>query len=94
MKKVEFMQRHLGQTFSGIISSVTPFGMFVELDNTVEGLVHVSALTDDYYQYVEEQLALIGQHTNRVFKIGDQVKIQVVKVNIGAREIDFELVTD
>lgn len=94
MKKVEYMQRHLGQVFTGIISSVTPFGMFVELDNTVEGLVHVSTLTDDYYEYVEEQLAFVGQHTNNIYKIGDEVKVEVVKVNVAAREIDFELVQD
>ena len=63
LKKVEFMERHLGENFEGIISSVTSFGFFVELDNSVEGLVRVSSLTDDYYQFVEKQLA-----TGRTYK--------------------------
>ncbi|WP_366923836.1 ribonuclease R [Metallumcola ferriviriculae] len=94
MKKVEYMQRHLGDVFPGFVSSVLPFGLFVELENTVEGLVHVSSLTDDYYEYLEDRLAFIGQHTNKMIKIGDPVKIQVAKVNIAAREIDFELVEE
>ncbi len=94
MKKVEYMQRHLGEVFPGFISSVLPFGLFVELENTVEGLVHVSTLTDDYYEYLEDRLAFIGQHTNKILKIGDPVKVQVVKVNVAAREIDFELVEE
>jgi ribonuclease R len=94
LKKVEYMERHLGEFFIGTISSVMPFGMFVELDNTVEGLVHVSSMVDDYYLYLEEQLAFIGRHTNKTYRLGDQVKIQVVKVNTHARQIDFELVPE
>ncbi|MGF7186742.1 ribonuclease R [Desulfitispora alkaliphila] len=92
MKKVEFMERHLGEKFDGIISSVLPFGMFIELDNSVEGLVHVSAMADDYYEFVEELMAFVGQHTNKIYKLGDRVEIQVVKVDKEARQIDFELV--
>lgn len=91
MKKVEYMERHLGQVFTGNISSVTSFGMFVELDNTIEGLVHVSTMADDYYLYLEDQLAFVGRHTNKMYKLGDEVKIRVVKVNSVARQIDFEL---
>lgn len=92
LKKVEYMERHLGETFEGVISSVTSFGFFVELDNSVEGLVRVSSLTDDYYQFVEKQLALLGQHTNKMYKIGDRVTVQVSRVNTLERQIDFELV--
>jgi ribonuclease R len=91
MKKVEFMERHLGETFEGIISGVTSFGMFVELDNTVEGLVHVSTMTDDYYEYQEKMIAFIGRHTGKVYKLGDTVKIIVTRVNVEDRSIDFEL---
>jgi ribonuclease R len=91
MKKTEYMERHLGDTFEGIISGVTSFGMFVELENTVEGLVHVSTLTDDYYEFEEKMIAFIGRHTRKVYKLGDQVKIQVVRVNVEERAIDFEL---
>jgi ribonuclease R len=92
LKKVEYMERHLGDTFEGTVSSVTSFGMFVELDNTVEGLVHISTLTDDYYQFMEKQLALLGQHTRKMYKIGDRVVVQVSQVNTADRQIDFELI--
>ncbi|MBZ4686621.1 MAG: ribonuclease [Clostridia bacterium] len=92
LKKVEYMERHLGEIFEGIISSVTSFGFFVELENTVEGLVHVSTLTDDFYHFDEKNLALYGEHTGKIFKIGKPVKVQVAKVNTEQRQIDFELI--
>ena len=92
LKKVEFMLRHLGEEFTGVISSVTNFGFFVELDNSVEGLIHVSALTDDYYYFDEKCLVLTGKHTGETFKIGDTVEVLVAKVNVEERQIDFELV--
>ncbi|WP_028308012.1 ribonuclease R [Desulfitibacter alkalitolerans] len=92
LKKVEFMLRHLGEEFTGIISSVTNFGFFVELDNSVEGLVHVSTLTDDYYYFDDKHLVLIGKHTGETFRIGDSVKVLVAKVNVEERNIDFELI--
>ncbi|MDS1030635.1 ribonuclease R [Bacillota bacterium LX-D] len=92
LKKVEYMERYLGEIFPGVISSVTSFGLFVELDNTVEGLVHVSTLTDDYYQFLDKQLALLGEHTHKTYKIGDRVMVQVSKVNTLERQIDFELI--
>ena len=91
LKKVEFMLRHLGEKFTGVISSVTNFGFFVELDNSVEGLIHVSALTDDYYYFDEKLLVLTGKHTGETFKIGDKVEVLVAKVNVEDRQIDFEL---
>jgi len=91
LKKVEYMKQFEGEVFTGNISGVTSFGFFVELPNTVEGLVHVSTINDDYYQYVEKQLMLVGEHTHKVFRIGDEVKIVVVRVNIEERNIDFEL---
>lgn len=94
LKKVEFMERHIGKKFEGIISSVTSFGFFVELDNSVEGLVRVSSLTDDYYQFIEKQLALLGEHTKKMYKIGDRVTVEVSRVNTIERQIDFELVED
>lgn len=94
LKMVEYMERHLGQVFEGTISGVTSFGFFVELDNGVEGLVHVSSLTDDYYVFQEKQLALLGQHTRKMYRLGDQVTVLVAKVNTEERQIDFELVDD
>lgn len=92
LKMVEFMKDRLGDVYPGIISGVAPYGFFVELENTVEGLVHVSTLTDDYYQFQEEQLALVGQHRGRSFKIGQPVRVQVVRVSVEARQVDLELV--
>lgn len=91
IKKVEYMQGKEGQVFDAIISGVTSFGFFAELDNTVEGLVHVSSLIDDYYQYDENSYALIGKRTKRRFRLGDLVKVKVAKVNMQEHKIDFEL---
>jgi ribonuclease R len=92
LKKAEFMLDKIGEQFEGIISSVTSFGMFVELLNTVEGLIRMSDLTDDYYHYHERQLALIGERTSKVYRIGDRVKVKVARVNVEERTIDFEMV--
>ncbi|WP_199621526.1 ribonuclease R [Paenibacillus alkalitolerans] len=92
LKKAEFMLDKIGEEFEGIISSVTSFGMFVELENTVEGLVRLSDLTDDYYHFHEMQLALIGERTSKIFRIGDEVKVRVARVNVEERTIDFEMV--
>lgn len=91
LKKAEYMADRIGEVYEGIISSVTPFGMFVELENTIEGLVHVSALVDDYYYYDEKHHSFIGERTRRIFKLGDLLKIRVAKVNIDERTIDFAL---
>ena len=87
------MADRIGQEFDGTISSVTSFCMFVELDNTVEGLIRMVDMTDDYYNYIESSYSLVGERTKRVFRIGDQVRIKVSKVNVDFREIDFELVS-
>ncbi|CRF28938.1 Ribonuclease R [Mycobacterium tuberculosis] len=92
LKKAEFMLDKVGEEFDGIISSVTSFGMFVELDNTVEGLIRLSDLTDDYYHYHEAQHALIGERTSRIYRLGDEVKVRVARVNKDERTIDFEMV--
>jgi ribonuclease R len=92
LKKAEYMEDKIGEEYDGIISSVTNFGMFVELPNTIEGLVHVSYMTDDYYRYDERHLAMIGEKTGNVFRIGDEITIRVVNVNKDERAIDFEIV--
>lgn len=94
LKKAEFMLDKIGEEFNGIISSVASFGMFVELDNLVEGMIHVSYLTDDYYYFHDKQYALIGERTGKIYRIGDQVRIRVVKVNLDEHSIDFEVVED
>lgn len=92
LKKAEFMLDKIGEEFTGIISSVTSFGMFVELDNTVEGLIRLSDLADDYYHFHEMQMALIGERTSKVYRIGDEVRVRVARVNMDEHTIDFELV--
>ena len=85
------MQERIGEVFQGIISSVTSFGLFVELPNTIEGLVHVTALDDDYYIYDEDQLCLIGESSKKVYRLGDEVKVKCSKVDIDNRK-HFDLV--
>ncbi|MFD2208361.1 ribonuclease R [Virgibacillus halophilus] len=91
LKKAEFMKDKVGEVFTGVISSVTSFGMFVELENTIEGLVHVSYLTDDYYHFDEKHYSLIGERTKKIYRIGDEVKVKVVGVNVDEHVVDFEL---
>jgi ribonuclease R len=91
LKKAEYMKDRIGEEFEGIISSVTSFGVFVELPNTIEGLVHITDLDDDYYIFNEAQLSLIGERTKKVYKLGDKVKIECVNVDMANREIFFRI---
>lgn len=90
LKKVEFMERHLGDVFSGRITGVAPFGVFVTLDDYfVEGLVHVRTLEDDFYDFNQGRYALIGSRSGRSYRLGERLEVQVVKVDKEARHIDF-----
>lgn len=90
--KCEYMLDKIGETYAGIITSVTSFGIFVELqDIYVEGLVHVTALGNDYYHYDPLRHRMMGERSNRIFRLGDQVTVKVVQVNLDDRKIDFEL---
>lgn len=91
VKKAEYMSKRIGEEFDGIISSVTGFGFFVELYNTIEGLVHLEELKDDLYYFDEDNVMLRGLNTNNIFKLGDKIKIRVKKVNILSHEIYFEI---
>lgn len=92
LKKVEYMKARLGEVFEGVISGVTAWGMYVELPNTIEGLVHVTSLEDDYYQFSEETYELIGEHTNIHYKLGQTVHVVAVDADEVMRTIDFKLV--
>lgn len=94
LKKAQYMLGKIGERYEGIISSVVSFGFFVELENTVEGFVRAAELKDDYYVYNEKDLTLTGEHTKKVYKIGDKVNIEVAAVNTALREIDFVLTDD
>lgn len=91
LKKAEFMQDKIGEIYEGVVSSVTAFGMYVELPNTIEGLVHMTSLRDDYYYYDEEHYELVGEHTNKRYKLGQTVKIRVTGVDGLTHNIDFEV---
>lgn len=94
MKKAEFMADKIGEIYEGVIGSVVKFGLFIELPNTIEGLVHISNMRNDYFNFIPEQLMLIGERTGVVYRIGQKVKIKVTKADPELREIDFELVPD
>lgn len=94
LKKAEYMVERINEEYEGIISSVTGFGFFVQLPNTIEGLVHISNLDDDYYIYDEKHLSLIGERTKKIYRLGDEFKIKVSRVDIEFREIYFELINE
>jgi len=91
LKKTEYMKDRIGERFQGIICSVTKFGFFVELPNTIEGIVHVSSLQDDHYEFDEGKLQLVGKRKKKVFAIGDSVSVSLVKADIDERKMYFEL---
>ena len=93
LKKVQYMSGHLGEEFWGVISGVTEWGFYVELPNTVEGLVHVTTLTDDYFHYSESTYELIGETTAKRYKLGQKVKVVVAATDPFMRTIDFRVVT-
>ena len=94
LKKAEYMSYHLGEEFEGIISGVTGWGLYVELPNTVEGLVHVNTLRDDYYVFDQETYELRGEMTKKVYKFGDKVRIRVADADKMLKTVDFELVSN
>lgn len=92
LKKCEYMESRIGEVYDGIISSITHFGIFVELPNTIEGLIHFRALSDDYYIYDEENYVIYGENKGRTFEIGQNIKVRVDSVDADLREIDFAIV--
>ena len=95
LKKAEFMESKIGEEYEGIVSSVTGFGMFVELENTVEGLVRFDNMnSNEYFIFDEDNKQLVGEHTRKVYKIGDKVNIRVIDANKETRSVSFELIDD
>lgn len=94
LKKVEYMEKHLGEVYEGVISGITNYGLYVELPNTVEGMVHVTALQGDYYNYIESTYEMVGEHTGKSYKLGQTVKVLVAGTDRILRTIDFELVEE
>ena len=92
LKKAEYMSYHLGEEYEGIISGVTAYGFYVELPNTVEGLVHVTSLRDDYYSYNEETYELSGELSKKVYHLGQKVRVRVADADALRRTVDFTVV--
>jgi ribonuclease R len=88
------MKEHEGETFEGIISNVTSFGMFIELDNTIEGLIRMSMMEDDYYIFNEKQYCLVGERTRKIYRIGDTLSVKLAKADLATRKIDFTIVDE
>jgi len=93
-KQVEFMQDKIGQEFSGVISGVTDWGIFVELENKCEGMVSVSSLDDDFYIFDEKNYCLIGRHAHRKYQLGDIVKVEIIRANLEKKQLDFRLIKE
>ncbi|MDP3434404.1 MAG: ribonuclease R [Bacteroidota bacterium] len=93
-KQVEFMQDKIGEEFSGIISGVTEWGIFVELENKCEGMVTVSSLADDLYNFDEKNYCLVGRHSHQKFQLGDVVNVEIIRANLEKKQLDFRLVYD
>lgn len=94
MKMAEYMESHIGEIYNGIISGVTMFGFFVQLENLIEGLVHVNTLKGDYYNYVPELMSLIGSQSKKKYRLGDKVTIKVIAASKEAKTIDFDIIGD
>jgi len=92
-KKVRFMADKVGDEYEGYITGVAPFGLFIELvEHYVEGLVHISSMADDYYRFLEQQHVLRGENTKKVYRLGDKVRVQVVRVDMERRQVELGLV--
>ena len=94
LKKVEYMSERIGEVFEGVISGITKWGMYVELPDTIEGLVHVTNMYDDHYDYYEERYEMVGEHTGNVYKLGQTVFVRVIGTDRLSRTIDFEIVNE
>lgn len=91
-KQVEFMQDKIGQEFSGVISGVTDWGIYVELENKCEGMVSVNTLDDDFYLFDEKNYCLVGRHSHRKFQLGDEVSVEIIRANLEKKQLDFRLI--
>lgn len=91
LKKTEYMAAHVGEDFDGLVSGVTSFGLFVEMENTCEGLAHISTFLDDYYQYQESQYALVGERTGRIFRLADALRVRVMRVDPARNQVELVL---
>jgi ribonuclease R len=92
LKMAEYMEDHIGEEYDGIVSGVTGWGIYVELPNTVEGMAALNEISDDFYNYDEDNLRVVGKHTGKIYMLGDSVRVKVVRADAELRTIDFALV--
>ena len=92
-KQVEFMQDHIGKIYPGVISGVTDFGVFVELENKIEGMIPIRELDDDFYIFDEKNYSLVGRHSHKIYQLGDDVKVKIWRTNLEKKQLDFQLAT-
>ena len=92
LKKAEYMQKRIGEEYEGVISGVTKWGVYVELSNTIEGLVHVADMRDDHYEFAEERYELVGEHTGKTYKLGQKVRVRVTEADRIQRTVNFEII--
>jgi ribonuclease R len=91
-KQVEFMQDHVGEVYKGVISGVTDWGIYVELENKIEGMVPIRELDDDFYVFDERNYALVGRHKNKIYQLGNEVRVKVWRTNLERKQLDLQLV--
>ena len=89
LKMAEYMSGRIGEEYDGIISGVTSWGVYVELNNTVEGMVPLNELEDDFYEYEEDKMRVVGKKTGKIYRLGDEVRVQVLRADTQARTVDF-----
>ena len=92
-KQVEFMQDHIGQVYPGVISGVTDWGIFVELENKIEGMIPIRELDDDFYIFDEKNYSLVGRHSHKTYQLGDELTVKIWRTNLEKKQLDFQLVT-
>ncbi len=92
-KQVEFMQDHIGKIYHGVISGVTDFGVFVELDNKIEGMIPIRELDDDFYIFDEKNYSLVGRHSHKTYQLGDDVTVKIWRTNLEKKQLDFQIAT-
>ena len=94
MKKAEYMQQHIGEEYEGVISGVTKWGIYVELPDTVEGLLHVLDMRDDHYEFSEQNYEMVGTHTGRTYKLGQKIRVRVADADKLQRTVSFVTADD
>jgi ribonuclease R len=92
-KQVEFMQDYIGKIYPGVISGVTDWGIFVELENKIEGMIPIRELDDDFYIFDEKNYSLVGRHSHKIYQLGDELKVKIWRTNLEKKQLDFQLVT-